>query len=126
MRADTLLFFHVLCGVTTVGGLLTTAVLAPSSSRRLAAHSALLAAIAAFVTIVLGETTRAREDLHGRWLDVASGLAYAGLLLPGVALVVLSYLAVSRPRLAQWTTALALAMLVVSFTVAFLMAAKPS
>ena len=126
MRPDALLFFHVLCGVTMVGGLLTTAVLASSASRRLAAHSALLAAIAAFVTIVLGETARAREDLHGRWLDVASGLAYAGLLLPGVALVVLSYLAVPRPRLAQWTTALALAMLVVSFTVAFLMAAKPS
>ena len=125
MRAETLLFLHVLVAMTMVGGLLATAVLASTSASLLAVRSAVLAAAAAFVTIVLGETTRAREDLAGTWLDVASALAYAGLLLPAIALAVLASLAVSRPRLARWTSALAIAMLAVSLAVAFLMAAKP-
>ena len=126
MRSETLIFFHVLVAMTMVGGLLAAAVLASSPSRRLAAHSSLLAAVAAFVTIVLGETTRAREDLHGRWLDVASPIAYAGLLLPSIGLAVLCYLAVSRPQLARWASGLALAVVAVAFAVAFLMAAKPA
>ena len=126
MRSETLLFLHVLAAMTMVGGILATAVLASTSARRLAAYSAVLAAAAAFVTIVLGETTRAREDLDRRWLDVASALAYAGLLLPAIALAVLAALALSRPRLAPWTSALALLILAVSLAVAFLMAAKPS
>ena len=126
MRSETLLYFHVLVAMTMVGGTLATVVLAAGPTRRLAVHAAVLAAAAAFVTIVLGETARAREGLEGRWLDIASALAYAGLLLPALALVVLAALAVSRPRLAPWTSALALGLLAVALAVAFLMAAKPS
>lgn len=126
MRANTLVFLHVLAAALTIGGLLATAVLSASSMRRLAGRSAVLAAVAAFVTAVLGEIVRAREDIEGHWLDVASGIAYAAVLLPAVALAFLASISTDRPTLARWTAALAGAVACVAVAVAFLMAAKPA
>lgn len=134
MRADTLVFVHVLLAMTLVGALLAAAVLSVAAHHReedeplrwLVWRAALLAAAAAFATIVVGEATRARESAEGNWLDIASGLAYIGLLFPGVALAVLGRLALTRARLVPWITWLALAMVAVAVVTAFLMAAKPA
>jgi hypothetical protein len=132
-RAEALVLLHVLLAMTLVGALLTAAVVsaacgrtATGPSRRLVWHSTLLAVAAAFATIVVGEATRAREHVDGSWLDVASGLAYIGLLFPGVALAVLGRLALDRQRLMPWITGLALAMVAVALATAFLMTAKPA
>ena len=133
MRAEALVFLHVLLATMLVGALLAAAVVsaaggrtAGDSSRQLVWRSTLFAVAAAFATIVVGEATRARENIDGSWLDVASGLAYIGLLFPGVALAVLGRLAIDRPRLMPWVTGFALAMVAVALATAFVMAAKPS
>jgi hypothetical protein len=135
MRADTLLFLHVLTGMLLVGCLLAAGVLSFAARRsetsddplqRLAWRSALLAASAAFATAALGEATRAREDVNGTWIDVGSGMTYIGLVIPGVALALLAYFRLTRRRLAVWVAALSAAMIAVALATAFVMAAKPS
>ncbi len=126
MRSSTLVFFHVLAAAATVGGLLATATLAASAMRRLAGRTAVLTAIAAFVTAVLGEVTRAREDIDAHWLNVSSGIAYAAVLLPSIALAFLASIAGDRPTLARWTAVLAVVVAGVAISVGFLMAAKPA
>lgn len=132
MRAEALVFLHVLLAMTLVGALLAAAVvsaasdrMATDSFRRLLSRSTLLAAAAALATIVIGEVTRARENAEGSWVDIGSGTAYIGLLFPGIALAVLGRLAFDRRRLMPWVTGLALAMVAVALATAFLMAAKP-
>lgn len=126
MRSSTLVFLHVLAAAATVGGLLATATLAASAMRRLAGRTAVLAAVAAFLTAVLGEVTRAREDIDARWLNVSSGIAYAAVLLPSIALAFLASIAHDRPTLARWTAVLAVVVAGVAISVGFLMAAKPA
>jgi hypothetical protein len=136
MRANTLLLLHLIAGMAMVGGLLMSAVLATAARRREAGlagvlralvwRAALLAVAGSFATIALGEATRAREDVSGRWLDVGSGLGYAGLLLPSIALAVLARRAGARPRLLGWVTVLALGMTTIALATAFVMAAKPA
>jgi hypothetical protein len=135
MRADTLLFLHVLTGMLLVGCLLAAGVLSFAARRsetsgdplqRLAWRSALLAAFAAFATAALGEATRAREDVNGTWIDVGSGMTYIGLVIPGVALALLGYFRLTRRRLSVWVAALSAAMIAVALATAFVMAAKPS
>jgi hypothetical protein len=135
MRADTLLFLHVLTGMLLVGCLLAAGVLSFAARRsetsgdplqRLAWRSALLAAFAAFATAALGEATRAREDVNGTWIDVGSGMTYIGLVIPGVALALLAYFRLTRRRLSVWVAALSAVMIAVALATAFVMAAKPS
>ena len=98
MRSSTLVFLHVLAAAATMGGLLATATLAASAMRRLAGRTAVLAAVAAFLTAVLGEVTRARENIDARWFNVSSGIAYAAVLLPSIALAFLASIATTgRP-----------------------------
>jgi predicted naringenin-chalcone synthase len=135
MRADTLVFLHVLAGMLLVGCLFAAAVLSLAAQtrrshvellQRLAWRSALLAAFAAFATAALGEATRAREDVEGTWVDVGSGLAYIGLVVPGIVLAVLGYLGLTQRRLSAWVAGLSAAMIAVALATAFVMAAKPS
>ncbi len=125
MRASTLVFLHVLVAAATIGGLLATATLAASTMRRLAGRIAVLTAVAAFATTVLGEVTKARENVGAHWLTVASAIAYAAVLLPAIAVAFLASIAHDRPALARWTAVLAVATAAVALSVAFLMAAKP-
>ena len=131
MRAEGLVYLHVVLAMTLVGALLAIAVLAAGAEsreylRRLAWRTALLAAAASVATAVVGEVTRARSSVDGTWLDVGSSLAYAGLVLPGLALAALAWFALERPPLARWVATLASAMVVVGLATAFLMAAKPA
>lgn len=123
MRNDWLVFLHVLAGTTTVGALLATATLL--AARRSAGGIAVVAVVAAIVTAVLGEITRAQENLDAHWLDVSLTIAYAAVLLPAIVIAFLVSIADGRPRLARWTALLALAVAAVTLVVAFLMAAKP-
>jgi len=125
MRESWLVFVHVTAAATAVGALLATATFLVGFPR-LARRAAVTAAAAVFVTAVLGEITRARDGPDGQWLTIASGIAYAAVLLPAVAVVFLASIAQDRPPFARWTAALAAAVAVVALGVAFLMAAKPS
>jgi len=133
MRSDTLLLLHVLAAMFLVGGLIAAGVVSLAVSRadtsgpvrRLVWWSALVVLGGAVATVALGEATRAREDLDATWLDVGSNLAYAGLVLPSLALTVLGYFATTHRRLAPWAAALAFVMIAVALVTAFVMAAKP-
>ena len=127
MRAETLVFLHVLTAATLVGALLAAAVLAAAgeATARLAFRSSLLGLVAVLGTIALGEATRAREVVEGTWLDAGSGLAYIGLLFPGIGLVLVAHRAQESDRMRRWATGIALFMLLVAGAATFVMAAKP-
>src|SRR5204863_6160503 len=117
-----LLFLHVLVAMLVVGGLITAAVGARFelwNATRVAAVATLAATIGA---IGLGEGLAAVQDADGDWLDASRGLAVLGLLLGAGGLVVLT--GPSRAR--RLAAPLALVLVLVGLTTAFVMAAKPS
>lgn len=128
MRAETLVFLHLLAAVVLFGGALAVAILATSEGAdgRVAVRASVLTAAAALATVSLGEAAKARADATGTWLDVGSVLGYAGLLAPSIALVFVSRRALDDPRWRVRAAGLAWAMVIVSLSTAFVMAAKPS
>ena len=103
-------------------GLITAAVGARFelwNATRVAAVATLAATIGA---IGLGEGLAAVQDADGDWLDASRGLAVLGLLLGAGGLVVLT--GPSRAR--RLAAPLALVLVLVGLTTAFVMAAKPS
>jgi cytochrome bd-type quinol oxidase subunit 1 len=136
MRSNTLLFFHVFLAMSMVGGLIASAVAAFAAHRRedaagdmlrrVAWRTALVTVPVAIAAVELGELSASDEDIEATWLDVSRGLAMFGLLVGGIVLTVLARAARSRPRLTKPTAFLALALVVIALTVAFLMSAKPS
>lgn len=128
MRAEALVFLHVLAAATLIGAVLAVAVLSPagSATARLAFRASLLTLAAALATVAIGEATRSRESPVGLWLDVGSMLGYIGLLFPSIGLAILAGRARERENLRPWVTGIALAMLAVAIAATFVMAAKPS
>jgi hypothetical protein len=119
---STLLFFHVLVAMAVVGGLITAAVAARFELWSVARWTAGAALAATIGTVGLGEGVAAVQDAHGDWLDASRGLAVFGLLLGAGALVVLS----GSARTRRVAAPLALCLVLVGLTTAFVMAAKPS
>lgn len=130
-----LLFLHVLVGMMLLGAAVTAAVAGLAATRRPPAESrilrgvsfwaALLTAIAALASIVLGEALVEDRDVQAAWLDVSRALAILGLLGGGVAAAVLARLALERPRLSGAVGWLSSLIGLLALAVAFLMAAKP-
>jgi hypothetical protein len=130
-----LVFFHVLAAMVVTGLLIAAAVASLAARRseergdllrcfaRLAGIGALAATI---VAIGLGEGLAADEHASGAWLDASRGLAVFGLLLGGAALVVLTGVAGSRPRLRGPLALAAITLVAIALATAFVMAAKPS
>lgn len=118
----TLLFFHVLVAMVVVGGLITAAVAARFELWSIARRTAVATLAATIGAIGLGEGVAAVQDAHGNWLDASRGLAVFGLLLGGGGLVVLT--GPSRAR--RLAAPLALGLVLIGLTTAFVMAAKPS
>ncbi len=135
MRSETLLFFHVLVGMALVGGLVATTVTSLAAARLVGPQAdalrsvgrwtAAATALAAIATVALGEGLASDENASGAWLDVSRGLATFGLLVGGVVLAILAWLAPSRPGLTRFAGLLGALLALVALAVAFVMAAKP-
>ncbi len=130
---NALLFFHVLAAFVLVGGVATVAISAAAARRapfagQVAWWSAALVVVpGAVAAVAVGEVLADRKNYGSDpgWLEVSRALATIGLLLGGIVLAALARIAVGRPRLASWTTALASLLAALGLAVAFLMAAKP-
>jgi len=131
-----LLFFHVLAAMVVAGLLIAAAVAAVAARKRddqrgellrsFACRTGIGALAATIAAIGLGEALAADENASGSWLEASRGLAVFGLLLGGAAVVVLSGVSGSRPRLRGPLALVAGALVVVALATAFVMAAKPS